>query len=207
MAHGLIEDERNVKTAEDEWDNSGITFAPSSNTRKLVQALLSQVDRIDDDIQDIRDSRHIDTASGEDLDNIGKLVQIPRKEGESDDKYRARLKVAFRVGSIGTTFDEFAEFSASLLETDIQNIEFQFNLDGNPATVEVAANQDVYDNSKLSQSEVAEYLGRAVPAGHEVNALTQGGFRLKSDGETDTASKGLTSDSTSDGGGLSSDVV
>lgn len=202
-----IQNNRNIHTAEKEWDNDGIAFNENTNVYRLIRALLSQADRIDNDLESIRDAHHIDEATGRELDEIGKLVQLQRKSSEDDPKYRARLKVQFRVGNIGTTFDEFSEFSAVLLETNLENIEFVFNYEARPATVQVAADPEVYTNSALTRSEVSKYLGRAVPAGHEVNALEKGSFRLKSDGETDDPSKGLTSDSTSDGGTLASDIL
>lgn len=202
-----IQDNRNIKNAERVWDNGGVEFNSNTNTYRLVRALLSQADRIDNDLESVRDSHHIDEASGRELDEIGKLVTLKRKRGEDDPKYRARLKVQFRVGNIGTTFEEFSEFSSVLLDTDLENIEFIFNFGARPATVQVATEPEVYTNSALTRSEVRKYLGRAVPAGHEVEALERGTFRLKVDGETDDDSKGLTSDSISTGGTVASDII
>lgn len=207
MTDDNIEDGRNIKTAEREWDNGGIEFTKHANTYKLVRALLSEADRIDNDLDAIKHSRHINTAVGEDLGKFGKLVELERKDGEGDDKYRARIKVQFRVQTISGTFDEFAEFSAVLFDTDIENILFTRNLSADSATANVAADPEVYNNTALTRSEVSEYLGRAVPAGHEIKALERGTFRLKSDGDTNDPSKGLTSDSTSDGGTLAADVL
>lgn len=202
-----IKDGRNINKAQDEWQNDGIEFTQNSNTYKLVRALTSQADRIDDEIDKIRQSHHIDTATGEALDRIGELVQLTRKSNESDEKFRARIKVQFRVGNIGTTFDEFSEFSSVLLNTDIDNIEYIFNYENRPATVQIATQTEVYENSPLTRNEVSEFLSRAVPAGHEVNPLEKGSFRLKTDSDTNDSSKGLTSDSVSTGGTVAADIL
>lgn len=201
-----IDDGRNINEAGKVWDNGGIAFNENTNTYSLVKALLAPNDRIDDNLEDIYKSRYINTATGSNLDKLGHLVNLPRKYGEGDDKYRARIKVQFRVGTIGTTFDEFAEFTASLLNTDLPNITFDYNYGSDPATIFLYTDASVYDNSALTRSETADFLKKAVPAGHNVKAQERGTFRLKSDGETDDATKGLTSDSTSEGGTLAADI-
>lgn len=207
MANEILDD-RNTQTSQEEWDNGGIDFHENTNAYKLVRALVSQADRIDDDLEDIRDAHHINGASGKQLDKIGeRLVKLNRKDGETDDKYRARLKVQFRVGNIGTTFDEFAEFASVVLDTNIGNIDYLFNYSGNPATVQVATESEVYTNTALTRQEAQDFLSRGVPAGHTVEVLERGTFLLKSDGDTDDATKGLTSDSSSDGGTLATDII
>lgn len=201
------EADRNIREAEDGWDNDGVTFREGSNTHKLMRALLTIPDDEDHRLQQIRDSHHIDHATGKELDQIGKLVQVRRKQGEGDDKYRARIKVQFRIGNIGTSFDEFAEFVAVLLQTDVNNILYNHNYELKPATIEVYADPEHYNNVEMSRQEVAKYLSKAVPGGHDVDAYEYGTFRLKGDGENDTARNGLTSNSTDEGGRLTSDLL
>lgn len=202
-----IRDGRNTDTADSEWDNDALDFTEGSNIYALMRALLSEADRIDSDLEDIKNAHHIDTATGKELEKLGQLVDLPRKQNESDDKYRARLKTQFRVGNIGSTFEDFAQFAAVMLDTDIDNIYFIFKFDVNPATVEVNVDPDIYESVALSKSEVDEFLGRAVPAGHAVNTTERGTFVLKTDGDADDPTKGLTSDSSSDGGTLAADLV
>lgn len=46
------------------------------------------------------EAKYISTATGEQLDTVGRLHGLDRKQGESDDRYRARLKAAaHRVGT------------------------------------------------------------------------------------------------------------
>lgn len=194
-----------LSTAENEWDNGGIAFAEGTNTYGLVSALLHQAARVSYDAAGISSATHIDTASGEALDKIARLVQLDRKDGESDAKFRARIKVKFRVGNMGTTFDEFSEFTATVLDTDVDNVAFA--LDGHEAAVQITADSQVYDNSPMTRAEVKQFLEEGVPAGHEVVITEAGTFLLKVDGEADTAENGLTSDSISTGGTLASDVI
>jgi hypothetical protein len=150
---------------------------------------------------------HIDTASGESLEQFGKLVNTPRKENEPDDKYRTRIKAEFAQAKTDTNFDSFVEFCTTVLNSDIENFDFDTNYGGNPATVVVSTDPTVYESVSLSSTEVVDILDGGVPAGHEVQVQERGTFRLKTDGDIDNATKGLTSDSISTGGTLAADIV
>lgn len=201
-----IENDRNISEAVAEWD-SAIEFAPSSTMYRLVDALLSEADRTDEDLEEIYEQQHIDSATGDDLDQFGRLVDVDRQTGESDNKYRARIKASFRASTISTTWDEYVEFAATVLSTDIDNLNFRTNYGAQPATVNVGAQSDVYSSLDLTAQEAANLLERGVPAGHEVNLLEGGTFRLKVDGTNDDASKGLTADDIETGGTLAEDLV
>lgn len=205
MAHENA-DGRNIGTAVNEWD-SGIGFGPHSNTYKLVRALLSEADRIDDDLEHIYDEHHINSADGESLDKFGALVNAPRKEGESDNKYRTRIKAEYAKARTNTDFDSFIEFTTTVLNTSFENFDLLTPYNQNSATVTVSADPSVYEKVNLTVTEIADILGGGVPAGHEVTVQEKGTFRLKSDGEFDTAENGLTADNIETGGTLAADVV
>ena len=206
MTDGEIEDGRNTTESENVWD-SGIAFNPNTNTYKLMRAALSEADRIDTDLENIFDQHHINTATGDDLNKIGDLINLDRKSGESDSKYRARIKSKFRAATIGSTFDQFTQYVASVLNTDLDNVDILTNYGNDPAVVSVAVQSEVYDAVDLTASEIQNILGDGVPAGHEVSTLEDGTFRLKADGDGDDPDKGLTSDSISTGGTLATDLV
>lgn len=201
-----IPDDRNIAEAEVEWE-SGIEFGPNSNTYRLMRVLLTEADRIDEDLEEIYNNHHVNTATGDDLDKIGDLVNIDRNTGESDSRYRARIKGKFRAATIDTTFDQFAEFTASVLNTDIDNIDYLTSYSARPAVVSVATQGSVYDALNLTPEEIKDILDDGVPAGHEVRVLEGGTFRLKADGDTDDTDKGLTSDGVTSGGTLAADLL
>lgn len=206
MTHDIIEDKRNIIEADEQWD-SGIAFGPGTNTYRLVKALLSEADRIDGELEEIYDQTHINTATGKSLEKIGDLVDVNRQTGEGDGKYRARIKGNFRASTTGTTYNDFSEFVATVLNTDIDNLNFLTSYDAEPATVTVNADPSVYQNTVLTAQDIVSIVEQGVPAGHAVN-LTEGGtFRLKEDGDIDDPSKGLTSDSISTGGTLAEDLL
>lgn len=197
---------RNIRQAEANWD-SPVDFSPGSNTYKLFRALLTVNDRMDVDLEEIYEQHHIESATGDDLDKFGRLVNVERQSGEGDERYRARIKALFRASTMGATFDQFTEYCASVLSTDIQNIEINTNYDPNPATVNVSADPSIYTQLNLTNQDVQELLGGGVPAGHSVQVIERGTLRLKSDGEIDDPSIGLTSDSIDTGGTLAGDLL
>jgi len=125
----------------------------------------------------------------------------------SEDKFRARIKATFRASTIGTTFDQFVEFTSSVLTTDFTNIDFVTSYDATPATVIVRANEAVFNSVGFSASDVDTLLNEGVPAGHSVNVEVSGTFELKSDGQTDDADNGLTADGIQTGGTLTEDLT
>lgn len=201
-----IQDGRNISEAEREWD-SAVDISPKSNAYALMRALLSAADTIDEDLESIYEQTHVDSATGEELDQFGRLVNTPRKTDESDARYRARIKAAFRASTIGTTYDQFVEFCAAVLNTNVQNLNFGTSYNRDPAEVTVGADASVYDALDLTPTDVEELLGRGVPAGHEVVVIEGGTFRLKADGESDDPAKGLTADDIDTGGTLAADIV
>src|SRR6056297_3147177 len=111
-------DDRNVKDGVSEWDIPP-TVQTESNNYSLLRGLFQSVDEVDESLEIIYDGHHINTASGEDLDEIGKFVGVDRESNESDNRYRTRIKARFRAATIEPTTDNFTEFVAAILATDI----------------------------------------------------------------------------------------
>lgn len=206
MTHDIIPDGRNLNAAERDFDGP-LSIAPGSNVQKLLAALLVPNDQADADLEDLYDQRFVSTATGRELDRFGDLVGVRRKTNESDEKYRKRITAEFAQSTIETTFDEFAQFTASILGTDVANVEFDLSLEATPATILVRVDGSVVTQSPLTATETEDLLGGGVPAGHQVTLQQSGTFRVKVDGAADDPDKGLTSDSTSTGGTLAEDLV
>lgn len=200
-----LPDGRNIRTAVREWD-SGISFGQGANTYKLIKAILSEGERIDDELEEVYDAHHINSATGKNLDKFGQLVDTPRKSGESDSKYRARIKAAFAQAKTRTTYDTFTQFAATVLGTSISNLDFLTPYAQNPATVIIQADASLYENTQFTISEIADLLGGGVPAGHEVQLQSIGTFEVRDEATTNDPSKGLSSD-TNEGGTLAEEVT
>jgi hypothetical protein len=200
----FIDAGRNINSALRNWDIPP-TIQSESNDYDLVNALVQSLDEIDNSLELIYNNQHIDTASGDDLDRIGEFVGVKRETEELDRRYRTRIKARFRAATIEPTTDTFTEFVSAILSTDVENFSI-LRTDFRPK-VTVSAQSAIWQNNELTEQTLVELLERGVPAGHAVNIQEQGTFELKSDGQTDDPDKGLTSDSTQNGGTLATDVV
>jgi hypothetical protein len=78
------------------WDNSSRIF-------KVVSAIAKRLDEADKDLTAILRSHWVDKAFGEDLDRLGSIFNLRRKGGESDPRYRNRLKRAIEEFKGGGT--------------------------------------------------------------------------------------------------------
>ena len=197
-------DDRNIKDGVSEWDIPP-TVQTKSNNYSLLRGLFQSVDAVDESLEIIYDGHHINTASDEDLDEIGKFVGVDRESNESDNRYRTRIKARFRAATIEPTTDNFTEFVAAILATDIDN--FTLILQQFRPEVIISAQSEIWEQNNLTAETVVDILESGVPAGHAVNVQEQGTFRLKVDGGVDDPDKGLTSDSIETGGTLASDLI
>lgn len=69
-------------------------WEPGSSIAGLIAALGKRLDESEKDMVSIMRTHWVDTSNGVDLDRLGALFSIKRKEGELDTDYRNRLKTA-----------------------------------------------------------------------------------------------------------------
>lgn len=74
-----------------------------SNNYKFVNAFEGEFAGIKLQIDNLKRSIQINTASGQDLDDIGELFLLPRRGNEPDNDYRARIKAFWQSFSGGGT--------------------------------------------------------------------------------------------------------
>jgi hypothetical protein len=197
-------DDRNIKDGVSGWDIPP-TVQEESNNYSLLRGLFQSVDEVDESLEIIYDGHHVNTASDDDLDEIGKFVGVDRESNESDSRYRTRIKARFRAATIEPTTDNFTEFVAAILATDIDN--FTILREQFRPEVTISAQENVWESNDLTAQTLVELLEDGVPAGHAVNVQEQGTFLLKVDGEVDDPDQGLTSDNIETGGTLASDLI
>lgn len=200
-----------INKIESQWDNRGIAFYPGSNMYKLMAAITSEGDRQLEEAHTISRANKIRTAEGDLLDKFGFAVNLPRQTGESDDRYRVRIQLRYRLNSIEGTMDEIAQFTAAMVGVSPDNISLETRFDAAPATLFISAQAEVWDNSVLSREEIEQFAGEVVSAGHRVILEESGTFLLTSDEllieQGNLAEHGLTSDTIETGGTLAADII
>jgi hypothetical protein len=117
-----------------------------NNITKLITALVGPGQSVEDALQQLYSERRVDTAIGEQLDVLGRLVGQPRN-GMVDDDYRrmirARISVNRSKGTIAdaiTVSDLVIDDDAITYEVDNQGVAaYVVRLMGAPVTDTVAA--------------------------------------------------------------------
>lgn len=78
-------------------------YRNSVNFVSMLKAIIEEtVQPIDDSAVGLRDILDLESASGEWLDVLGKLVSLKRNEGESDESFRERIITHAKINSAGT---------------------------------------------------------------------------------------------------------
>lgn len=72
-------------------------FKGKEGFEKILDAIVGQLQTLEDVFFDLLENRFLDTASGQQLDGIGEIVLLDRPEGLTDTVYRTRLKVQILV--------------------------------------------------------------------------------------------------------------
>lgn len=154
-------------------------FQPAYNVEEgeplhdLLQTIIKELQRIDLDIDQLYDQRFLSTATGEELERLGDIVDIDRKTGEGDNKLRQRIRGGFAVAVSKGTYDDIARVGHLVLDADPSDInivtaEEVYDKTGDPATVLIESDQSVIDSSALSSTEMETILTDAVVGGHRI---------------------------------------
>lgn len=178
----------NITDAVENWENDAAIPHKGSTLYDLLEVLISEYYRLDLDIDDIEDAKFVQSASGEHLDKLGHLVNVTRKFGETDDKYRKRVTVGYAIASASTTFDNFATIVFNMLDADTDDLEINPNY---PAKVTVKTFGSTIDDNVLTESEIVDLLSSAVPAGHDVTITKEGTFEFSSSSYTPPSGTGF----------------
>jgi hypothetical protein len=192
-----VKREVSIMTAQEEWDNYGIAFYEGTNTYKLVTALLGY--ERNTNLTRFKRNHYVSTATTNALDRIGQLVQCYRKEGESDEKYAARIKAFGAASKSDGTFRDIIDIVKTILGIPYEDIEIVYS--GAQATITIPVNS--LNNTELTDSEFVTVVEKSVFAGHRIVIIKAGSdpFTLKTAGDADDSSLGLSSESV-EGGGL-----
>lgn len=67
-------------------------YKESPNLKGLLTSFIEEIQNIEDMNFDLLTNRTLDNATGKTLDNIGSIVGVSRRVGESDANYRTRIR-------------------------------------------------------------------------------------------------------------------
>ncbi len=154
----------------------------------IVNALLSDLQELENAIQQVYRGCNLDTAEGVQLDRLGRLLLVPR-DGLTDEVYRTRLRVEIAIlTSNGTPEDLIAVVRAAVTP----GVEFAYS-ESYPAGVVI----NVFDSiPEFLPPELFSFLNRARALGIRLMLI----YSPEDAAHTFTFSSGLTLEIDSDRG-------
>lgn len=177
------ENRASLEDARQQFPNAGVQIDDDDPLAALLRTLVSQLHRVDTEIDAIYDERFIDSATTQELELLGANVGVQRRAGESDPAFRARVRAGYRIAISDTTFDAVAKAARALLEAGPSDIQLEGppQTDGGVGRIRVPST--AVDESPLSLDEIEAELTRAVPLGHRVEVITDETLLLGSSGD------------------------
>lgn len=124
--------------------------------------------------------QYIDTARYNGLDEIGYFVGIPRRTGEDDTSYRARLKAGFRGLLGGATLEQVIETTATLLDCNVDEIEITEPFAFDSARMDVSVPEYVIEEAPTTTGALIELLYLYKAAGVEITLAQGDAFEYRS---------------------------
>lgn len=161
-----------------------------SNNYKLLKVIDSEFNNIEQTIKDIKNARFVDFAQGKSLDYIASLFNIRRKQNETDDHFRARIKLAFSKITDMATINDIKEIIAATLQTETNRVKIKDKYDIEPALFYLYVYLQDLKNAGLTIDEFQELIKAIKPAGVRVQVYQLGTFTYRSASDTSDPTKG-----------------
>lgn len=177
----------NVADIVDNWDHP-IDASAEDTLHSLLKVVASENRRLDVELDELYDNRFLQSATGRELEKIGDLVGVIRKNGEQDPKLRKRIRGAFAAKASDTTYDSFTSATLSILDGSPETVEFLTPPDTNPKVVQVNVDGAVFDENPLTKDELVVLLNGALSIDARAKVKESGTFAFDGD---DTSLEGF----------------
>jgi hypothetical protein len=162
---------------------------PESNNYKLLKIITEGFDELEQVLEDVKNAHYVNFAQGKSLDYIASLFNVRRFPNETDEHFRARIKLAFSKISDMATINDTKEIIAATLQTETSRVKVKDRYDLEPAHFEVWVWLQDLNNAGLTLEEFKALLKAIKPAGVGLSAFQQGTFTYRSIGETSDPTK------------------
>jgi len=166
----MIEDnseprERLEETLKSPYPDDGDTW------NALLKALAAEFDEHQEAIADVRDSKFVDDATGQQLDRLASIFQLERKTGETDDSLRGRIKTALRSQITSATVPEIRDVVSVLSGAPLEDIGVRESYLGSPTEIQIELPTEYLNDLEMSDSEFMRIVENVVAVGVAVGIL------------------------------------
>lgn len=146
----------------------------STGNFKLLDTVGHAIDRLDADIEAVDNATKPQEAETvAQLEELAKMVELPSKQGEGKEKYRTRVLVEFQHVTNEGSIDELVSNVATLLDVQIQKIDFKKDGHG---SITLAVPGSALDSLEITNSEFVNIAESLIAAGFNLSAIRRGTF-------------------------------
>lgn len=178
MAHSK-ETENLLRALPDFFPKHGET-----NNAKLLGAIGDQVDYLQADLDEASDASRVQTArTRAQLRELAKLVNLPPRQGENRETFRARTIAEFQLTTSEGTADDLITSLSVILGVDQRQIEYR-DAD-EPGVAIVGMPLQGIDKLDMETGDLIDIIQNNAPAGYRIEASVRGTFTYRTVEEHD----------------------
>ncbi|NUC72534.1 hypothetical protein HTZ84_09470 [Haloterrigena sp. SYSU A558-1] len=151
-----------------------------SGNYDLLWAAAEAINRLDEDIETVEKAMTLQEAEdAASIDRIADVVGASRRDGESLEKYRARVLMEFQSLTAEGTVGDIFTLLASVLRCEVDELWYQDwrLLYDEPSSVAFLVPYQRVVDSVLSAADVRDIADKLNPAGKQVKLQYNGSFR------------------------------
>lgn len=158
-------------TAVDEYTPS--QFKEKNVYIQLLTAITTELQKVEDTLWDMYKKRGLSTAEGTQLDTIGKLLDVSRTEGDSDDIYRLEIYAHILIRRADTTADSIMQAMQAVYGVETSRLWEHYSgcMTGGLA-MKVVTTESVKGAARILNNIAAATIGSAIILRDENNGLS-----------------------------------
>ena len=139
-------------------------YKTATNFQSLITAFVEQIQVIEDSLVDMNTLRYLGGAQGQQLDNIGEIVGLPRPAGLSDAAYQLELLGQIKINISQGQPEQVIQVFQLFTGTNQVRLFEEF-----PAEILVESSYNPPDQATINSLLII--LGNTAPAGVRVNGI------------------------------------
>lgn len=165
----------------DQWVKSAFPTDDGTTWDAFLDTLAAEFETELSVRQNLYAQQYIDTATAGQLDKIGALFQLDRRQGETDALYRRRIKLQLPKYTSGATIDEILSVSAHLLDCDPEDITLVESFDVEPARFDIFVPEQLVKDAPVTVGQFEDLLQDVKAAGVKAVATVGKQFTHRSE--------------------------
>ena len=156
--------ERLVALLKTPYDSEGEVW------QALLSAFANEYEEFEQTLTEVQKQKFVETATGEPLNKIADLFGLNRRQDETVDAFRVRVKAALRSQITTATVEEVRDIVALLLATDVENVNVEEPFDRAQAQILLDVRNEL-STVDITSSQFIDVVDAAVAAGVGVGIL------------------------------------